>query len=421
MKIMLASGPADVNKYLIRAGHEVINVALSELDQKLLDKYKPDVVVCFDTVFEPADPMFLKELTGSRLILATDRKDPNFFQEAFEMGLKEFVLLPCNPATIQYRISNPMTEREISMLIIDLESSDLFNEPPVRRKQAVVKEPDSSPQEKDHPEPVKPRDETKTAVNERPRGISTGRVPPPEGKEIEQIVKDLLTDDLTGLYRRDILKTRTLPDDYAVIMIDLDGLKKVNDSYGHHFGDQVLREFAQVFSSQIRSSDIAIRWGGDEFLVVLPGADQEAAGEVCKRIERTWNRNQLASMYGVGTSIGYACSGKRDFWEVVDEADRAMYASKRHKKEILKQVEQTFVAANGEDVYKPEPVINTRKMPKPKTGSVWWLVFKTIIWGLLVLAILWAAGEIAGREWPDHVAWLVNFSRMVDQLLGVGI
>ncbi|MBI4458918.1 MAG: GGDEF domain-containing protein, partial [Acidobacteria bacterium] len=93
-----------------------------------------------------------------------------------------------------------------------------------------------------------------------------------------------LFDPLTGLYNRRIAQHR-LPEEIArfrrtnsplaVLLFDLDDFKRINDRYGHSVGDQVLKEFARLLKNAIRFSDVAMRMGGDEFLVILPGCDAE--------------------------------------------------------------------------------------------------------------------------------------------------
>jgi len=64
---------------------------------------------------------------------------------------------------------------------------------------------------------------------------------------------------------------------FSILFLDLDGFKQVNDSFGHEMGDKVLMEFSKLLRSSLRATDVAIRWGGDEFLVILPGTDEEEA------------------------------------------------------------------------------------------------------------------------------------------------
>ncbi len=92
----------------------------------------------------------------------------------------------------------------------------------------------------------------------------------------------------------------------SVIMLDLDNFKSINDTFGHEMGDLVLKTAARVLRENIRASDAAGRWGGEEFLVVLPGAALEAAVEVAERIRETLSSKSLLPDRQVTASLGVA-------------------------------------------------------------------------------------------------------------------
>ena len=121
----------------------------------------------------------------------------------------------------------------------------------------------------------------------------------------------------------------------AVVMIDMDGLKQVNDEHGHTAGDAALRHLVDVLRPALRTSDKLYRWGGDEFLLVFPGANTAL---VTNRVRRLLEQAEPLRMEGDSTfnvrvSVGGAhfTSGE-DLAAAIDRADRAMYADKTARK-----------------------------------------------------------------------------------------
>ena len=120
----------------------------------------------------------------------------------------------------------------------------------------------------------------------------------------------------------------------SVLMLDIDHFKGVNDSFGHDTGDVVLRETARVLKTSVRRQDIAARMGGEEFLVICPGADMEQARLVAERIRKRIEENLIQFgdfKSGVTASIGVAenHAGVVDVDHLMRLADEAVYASKQ--------------------------------------------------------------------------------------------
>jgi diguanylate cyclase (GGDEF)-like protein len=139
-------------------------------------------------------------------------------------------------------------------------------------------------------------------------------------------------DPLTGLPNRDQLAEYAAARHgrpLAVLLLDLDGFKLVNDTYGHATGDRLLQEVARRLDVGLRDGDLAGRIGGDEFVVLMPGADRHTADEVAGRL-RTEIRRPMAidgRSVTVGVSIGVA-AGSDPFEDLSREADAAMYRDK---------------------------------------------------------------------------------------------
>ncbi|MGZ6543790.1 MAG: diguanylate cyclase domain-containing protein [Actinomycetota bacterium] len=144
---------------------------------------------------------------------------------------------------------------------------------------------------------------------------------------VEALMSDALVDELTGLGNRrsaNLALSRLQPGD-VVVMLDLDRFKELNDTQGHAAGDDVLRAFSENLHAVLREGDAAIRYGGDEFLVLLRGAGARAE-DIVERIRARW----LEGAQPVGFSAGLSLfqSGQNPV-ETVARADAALYLDKR--------------------------------------------------------------------------------------------
>ena len=144
-----------------------------------------------------------------------------------------------------------------------------------------------------------------------------------------------MTDPLTGLGNRRALDARTPYGDYALISLDLDHFKDVNDSFGHASGDVVLSRVAEVLQKCVRDGDSVYRLGGEEFLVCLPDADAKRAAVIAERIRVAVGALDLAGLAPDGritVSIGVTDAvtrGHADFATTLVLADEALYESKQ--------------------------------------------------------------------------------------------
>jgi two-component system cell cycle response regulator len=148
-----------------------------------------------------------------------------------------------------------------------------------------------------------------------------------------------VTDALTGLYNRrklddalsvEVERALRYKRPLSLIMIDLDDLKSINDTYGHPAGDEVLKLVADAIRTKIRTVDRATRFGGDEFVIMLPEADLEAAlhvaKRVCSEITSTKFRGNMLSVSAGVAQWAPAHSSAESFLNAVDQA---MYQAKR--------------------------------------------------------------------------------------------
>jgi len=151
--------------------------------------------------------------------------------------------------------------------------------------------------------------------------------------------KKALTDAATGLYNRNYWERIVKSPDYdyktknfSLIFIDVDNLKEINDTYGHIIGDKVIETVGQAIKNCIRKEDSGLRYGGDEFIVLLFNRDKKLAYKVVKRIRSEINR--LATDLGIEIQISAGAAYYdtfRNMAEIISIADRNLYEEKRIK------------------------------------------------------------------------------------------
>ncbi len=147
------------------------------------------------------------------------------------------------------------------------------------------------------------------------------------------VTHDASTDSMTGLANRrafyEQIANRPGREPFAILVMDLDGLKQVNDQFGHDAGDAFIISAARAFERVMRKGDTLARMGGDEFAAFLFGATEEFAQSVCDRMVHSLEEASESELRP-NASIGFACGGPEDDpADVYSRADDAMYAAKR--------------------------------------------------------------------------------------------
>ncbi len=163
----------------------------------------------------------------------------------------------------------------------------------------------------------------------------------------EEVKKQAVTDPLTGLYNRryfeetitkEAERSIRLKQPFSLVSLDLDYLKKINDTYGHQYGDLAIKTIANVLKKEARSIDVPARIGGEEFNVLLSGVDSKGGFTAAERIRKSIENQVIDTIGGVTASIGVATftehSDRID--ELIEMADQAMYQAKLNGRNQVK-------------------------------------------------------------------------------------
>jgi diguanylate cyclase (GGDEF)-like protein/putative nucleotidyltransferase with HDIG domain len=173
-------------------------------------------------------------------------------------------------------------------------------------------------------------------------------------KSLEHAVTEnyALTDPMTGLpnarslqmhFDKEVKRASRNEGSFQLLVLDLDGFKAVNDTHGHKAGDRMLKEIGAIVKSQLREYDFLSRYGGDEFVAIVPDTDSTDVMELARRIEEAVNGFSLVidnAVAKVGVSVGAACYPihGETFDQVIVSADKAMYLTKGfHRKRMANE------------------------------------------------------------------------------------
>ncbi|OSS41833.1 Diguanylate cyclase/phosphodiesterase domain 1 (GGDEF) [Desulfurella amilsii] len=169
-----------------------------------------------------------------------------------------------------------------------------------------------------------------------------------ERESLEKVKVKVYRDSLTGLYLREYLQIKLKENLYymerygrifSLFMIDVDDFKDINDKFGHQIGDNVLWQIGNLIKKNIRSSDIPVRYGGDEFVVLMPETDINSAKKVAEKFTDKMSKvifKKKDEEFKVTFSIGLTCVRKDDTLDsIMERVDAALYSSKRSGKNSI--------------------------------------------------------------------------------------
>jgi diguanylate cyclase (GGDEF)-like protein len=155
-------------------------------------------------------------------------------------------------------------------------------------------------------------------------------------------MKEIYYDELTGSYNRrflhywienEIKRATRFATKFALILLDIDNFRNINNNFGHLEGDKVLIEFSRVLGFNIREVDSLVRYGGDEYLILMPNTDENGAIELAQRIMDDLNDTEVAG-HNIHCSLGYAVFPEDGNTSelLIGQADNLMYNAKKQGK-----------------------------------------------------------------------------------------
>ncbi len=194
----------------------------------------------------------------------------------------------------------------------------------------------------------------------------------------QAVREQAVTDALTGLYNRryfeealekEVQRAKRQKQPFSIIGIDLDFLKKINDTYGHNFGDIAIKAIADVLKSNARSVDVPARIGGEEFNVLLPGISSDGAMIAAERIRKSIENVEIDTVGHITGSLGVASyfEHTENVEELLELTDQAMYTSKREGRNrvtLAKPVSETYWQEIAVNTF--IDILSKNKIPKIK-------------------------------------------------------
>ena len=322
MKILVTEDDP-VNLMLVKGiltplGHQIVTAAngreaLAQLETQIFDLLLLDVMMPDIDGFELTRTCRLDPRHRDvPILLLTALSSKNDLVKGFEAGATDYVSKPFHGTELLYRV-----KAHLQMRTLQLNMEKTMNELNLHMLQVDKKQRELE---------VKDRE-----LSEANRLLAEAN---------KALLEFASKDSLTGLFNRrkgwDYMeyeeeRGRRSKKAMGVALLDLDKFKSINDMLGHEAGDKVLKTASACLASTLRSADILIRWGGEEFLAVLPETDEEGLLLVAEKIRKSVEEYpwQLADGRKITVSVGTSLKTTEDTWDkVIDAADKALYVAK---------------------------------------------------------------------------------------------
>jgi diguanylate cyclase (GGDEF)-like protein len=157
---------------------------------------------------------------------------------------------------------------------------------------------------------------------------------------------DAITDSMTGCFNKKHIReifhyqyaaAKRTEQYFSLAVIDIDYLKYINDTFGHHTGDQIIRKIAEVLTRSVRESDIVFRFGGDEFVLFCTHNKKAGMKKIESRIQKEISEIKAAKSFKPSVTIGYVCCDTKKiqnqaYKDLFKQADEVLYAEKHKRK-----------------------------------------------------------------------------------------
>jgi len=417
VRVLVAAPEADfLCMYLRAAGHEPKALYANDLAVETARRCGAETAVYFETL-EPAAPHeeVLKALVlaGLRVVLAARRESP-LVPFAGALGVRDFVFLPAGPEEVLRRLENPAAPEEAAEAVRGLAA------PRAAARETLALTPEAeTPAGGAEGRGVLAALARRLRRPRRPGGRDAPELPEAPAGSGAEAPPDPYRDALTGCLVRRYLLERFSPDGpYAVVFLDLDSFKPVNDLLGHEAGDRVLAAFGKMLRDNLKGRDLAVRWGGDEFVLVLPGTSRKDAERVVGNLRAAWEEcapdtGNLRVGFSAGVALGRTAE---DLGRAVRAADREMYANKGAARAGAPGVPQTSGVPEAREAGREGFWETARQV----AAGLFWALSLTV----LVSAAVWSADFVASFFGVEHPA-LRAAARFVEEiwktvLAGVG-